>query len=73
MPDHATALNEWKAEAITNVRSTHARVRRLDEELRQARAELRDYALGARRLGLTLEQIGKVMGVSRQRVHEMTR
>ena len=73
MPDHPATLNEWRLEALTNVRATHTRVRRLDDELRQARAELRDYAVGARRLGLTLGQIGQAMGVSRQRVHEMTR
>lgn len=73
MPDHPTTLNEWRMEALANVRAAHTTVRRLDDELRTARTELRDYALGARRLGLTLGQIGQAMGVSRQRVHEMTR
>lgn len=73
MPDHPATLNGWRIEALANVRTAHSNVRRLDEELRAARSELRDYALGARRLGLTLEQIGQAMGVSRQRVHGMTR
>ena len=73
MPDHPETLNGWRMEALANVRGAHTRVRKADDELRAARTELRGYALGARRLGLTLEQIGQAMGVSRQRVHEMTR
>jgi hypothetical protein len=73
MPDHPMTLNEWRMEAIANVRSAHARARRAENEARTARAELRDYALGARRLGMTLAQIGQAIGVSRQRVHELTR
>ena len=73
MPDHPMTLNEWRMEAIANVRSSHARARRAENEAREARAEMRDYALGARRLGMTLAQIGQAIGVSRQRVHELTR
>jgi DNA-directed RNA polymerase sigma subunit (sigma70/sigma32) len=74
MPDdNWMTLNDWRADAIHDVRLAHERVRKANEEGRQARAELRDRALVARRLGLTLEQIGQAMGVSRQRVHEMTR
>jgi hypothetical protein len=73
MPDNWLTLNDWRADAIHDVRLAHIRVRKADDEVRKARAELRDHALGARRLGLTLEQIGQAMGVSKQRVHEMTR
>ena len=73
MPDHPMTLNGWRMEAIANVRSAHARARRAENEARAARAEMRDYALGARRLGMTLAQIGQAIGVSRQRVHELTR
>ena len=73
MPDPPLTLNVCWMYAIANVRSSPARARWADTAARDARAEMRDYALGARRLGMTLAQIGQAIGVSRQRVHELTR
>jgi DNA-directed RNA polymerase sigma subunit (sigma70/sigma32) len=58
-------------ETITNVYTAARRLAQANKEVDDARRHLTDAIRHARASGLTLASIGKIMGVSRQRVHQM--
>lgn len=71
MPDRTENYHAMLRQAADDVRLAHGDVRRLNDELRQARIRMKESAASARSIGMTLAGIGALVGTSRQAVHEM--
>jgi hypothetical protein len=71
MSDPEETMRQWRDLALEDVRLAHAHVEEARQAMRDARALLRARAANARKMGVTLAEVGGVMGVSRQRVHGM--
>jgi hypothetical protein len=67
MPDVAAMA----ATDLARVSRANAKVRRAEEALRVARAELRDTILAARESGESLAAIARAVGVTRQRIKQI--
>lgn len=59
------------AAALTRVSDSAEAVRQAERDLEERRRELREALRQGRALGLTLAQLGKAAGVSRQRVAQL--
>jgi predicted transcriptional regulator len=67
----ADSIARWRAESLATVREAHEKVRQANAAVRLARTELMERAAAARSVGVTLAEIGRTIGVTRQRIHEM--
>jgi DNA-directed RNA polymerase sigma subunit (sigma70/sigma32) len=65
VPDLVTALQEVQA-AVEQIHKT-------EDALEESRARLRTAVRSARTAGATLDQIGRIAGISRQRVAQIDR